>query len=326
MPSPNKSDNPLPKLIYVKSGRYYFVPRLDGKKKWIPLTQVDEGRPALDAALLSLNAKAHPRTVAQLLARFAAEGKEERADSTWDAYVIVCTSPGSKLLRALGHFFLENLTSDTCAQYLQLRKKEKRGPSGNREMSTLSSAFDWARREGLCSVANPCRLKGRRNREKPSKYRIEHQTLSTLVDSVKPYIQNFLCVLYLTGFRMGDLFELKRENLNEKWIRIVERKNNVEHYKDYSKVLSGFLNLAIEHANLMADKYNDGEVSEYVFTNRYGRPLTYDGLRAAIKIAGNPFPLRQIRALAESDSPGTLGHYGQMRSVYTRTVRTKPVK
>jgi len=326
MPSPSRSPDPLPKLVYVKQGRYYHVPRIDGKKKWIALTRVDEGRPALDAALVSLNAKAHPRTVAQLMARFATEGKEERADSTWDAYVIVATSSGSKLLRALGHFHLENLRPEDCAQYLQLRKKEGRGPSGNREMSALSSAFEWGRREGLVSVPNPCALKGRRNPEKPSKYRIEHKELSTLIDSVKPYIQNFLCVLYLTGFRMGDLFALKREHLSERWIRIVESKNNVEHYKDYSKILLHFLNLALEHAKIEGEKYNDGEVSEHVFTNRYGRPLTYDGLRAAIKIAGNPFPLRQIRALAESDKPGTLGHFGQMRRIYTRTVHTQPVK
>lgn len=325
MPSANSSENPLPKLVYVKSGRYYYVPRIEGKKSWLPLTLVSEGRTALDTALISLNAKTKPRTVAQLLARFAADGQEDRAESTWKAYDIVCTSPGSKLLEALGHFHTENLRPEDCAMYLQARKKQGRGASGNREMSTLSSAYEWGMREGLCGV-NPCRLKGRRNPEEPSKYRIEHTELATLIDSLKPYLQNFICVLYLTGFRMGDLFALKREHLDDKWIRIVESKNNVEHYKDYSTVLSHFLDRALEHATLMGEKYNDGNVSDHVFTNRYGRKLTYDGLRAAIKLAGNPFPLRQIRALAESDKPGTLGHFGQLRRVYTRTVRTKPVK
>jgi hypothetical protein len=92
------------------------------------------------------------------------------------------------------------------------------------------------------------------------------------------------------------------------------------------KMLSHYLNRALEHATLAGEQYNDGEVSEHVFTNRYGRPLTYDGLRAAMRIAGNEIPLRQIRALAESHKPGTLGHLGQMRKIYTRTVRTSPVK
>ena len=327
MPSENKIANPLPKLVYVKSGRYYLVPRIDGKKKWIPLTHVDEGRPALEAALLSLNAKAHPRTVAQLLARFASEGQEERAESTSRAYVIVCASPTSKLLRALGHFYLESLTAQDCAMYLQLRKEESRGPSGNREMATLSSAYNWGMRQGFvgCRV-NPCKEKGKRNPEHPSKYRVDPNELSTLIDSVKPYMQNFLCVLYLTGFRMTDLFELKRENLNDEWIYLIESKNKVEHYKEHSKMLSYFIDRALEHATLAGEQYNDGEVSEHVFTNRYGRPLTYDGLRAAMRIAGNEIPLRQIRALAESHKPGTLGHLGQMRKIYTRTVRTSPVK
>jgi integrase len=139
-------------------------------------------------------------------------------------------------------------------------------------------------------------------------------------------MQDFLCVLYLTGFRMGDLFDLKREHLHERFIRLVESKNQVEHYKEYSKMLTHYLNRALEHATIAGEKYNEGEVSEHVFTNRYGRPLTYDGLRAAMRIAGNEIPLRQIRALAESHMPGTLGHLGQMRKIYTRTVRTKPVK
>ncbi|MHB8477020.1 MAG: tyrosine-type recombinase/integrase [Steroidobacteraceae bacterium] len=96
--------------------------------------------------------------------------------------------------------------------------------------------------------------------------------------------QNFLCVLYLTGFRMTDLFELKRENLNAVGIYLIESKNKVEHYKEYSKMLSHYLNRALEHATLAGERYNDGEVSEDVFTNRYGRPLTYDGLRAAMRI------------------------------------------
>jgi integrase len=159
-----------------------------------------------------------------------------------------------------------------------------------------------------------------------TKYKVDPQELSTLIDSVKPYIQDFLCVLYLTGFRMGDLFDLKREHLHEGFIRVVESKNEVEHYKEYSKWLSYYLDRALAHATIAGEKYNEGEVSEHVFTNRYGRPLIYDGLRAAMRIAGNEIPLRQIRALAESHKPGTLGHLGQMRKIYTRTVRTSPVK
>ena len=332
MPSANPTtkqtpSQPLPKLVYVKGGRYYHVPRIEGKKTWIPLTRVDEGRKALDDALMQMHAKAEPRTVAQLLARFAAEGQEERAESTWRAYVIVCTSPTSRLLLALGHFYLENLHSQDCAMYLQKRKEQDRGPSGNREMATLSSAYNWGMRQGFvgCRV-NPCNERGKRNPEHPSKYRVDPNELSTLIDSVKPYMQNFLCVLYLTGFRMTDLFELKRENLNAEWIYLIESKNKVEHFKEYSKMLSYFLDRALEHATIAGEKYSEGDVSEHVFTNRYGRPLTYDGLRAAMRIAGNEIPLRQIRALAESHMPGTLGHLGQMRKIYTRTVRTKPVK
>jgi len=323
-PTPNQ---PLPKLVYIKGGRYYHVPRVAGKKTWIPLTRVDEGRKALDDALMQMHAKAEPRTVAQLLARFAADGRGDRAESTWRAYKIVCTSPTSKLLIALGHFYLENLQPQDCAVYLEQRQEEGRGPSGNREMSTLSSAYTWGMRKNFagCRV-NPCAERGKRNRETPSKYKVDPKELSSLIDTVKPYIQDFLCVLYLTGFRMGDLFALKRENLQEGFIRVVESKNQVEHYKEYSKWLSYYLNRALAHATIAGEKYNEGEVSEYVFTNRYGRPLTYDGLRAAMRIAGNEIPLRQIRALAESHKPGTLGHLGQMRKIYTRTVRTSPVK
>ena len=70
-----------------------------------------------------------------------------------------------------------------------------------------------------------------------------------------------------------------------------------------------------------------GDRTQTLSTYSIGEP-SFDSLvlRAAMRIAGNEIPLRQIRALAESHKPGTLGHLGQMRKIYTRTVRTTPVK
>jgi hypothetical protein len=56
-----------------------------------------------------------------------------------------------------------------------------------------------------------------------------------------------------------------------------------------------FLDPAREHSMECAKRF-EREPSEFVFTSRYGRPLTYDGLRAAIKLEGNPFKLPHLRA------------------------------
>ena len=97
----------LPSGVTIKNGRYYSTPRINGKRKWIGLTRVSEGPKKLHEALQQLDLRPRPRTVADLLARFAAEGRGDRAEATWHKYVQVCTYPTSKLLMFFGDMRIE---------------------------------------------------------------------------------------------------------------------------------------------------------------------------------------------------------------------------
>jgi integrase len=313
----------LPSGITIKNGRYYATPRIDGKRKWIGLTRESEGPKKLHEALQQLDVRPRPRTVADLLARFAAEGRGERAEATWPKYVQVCTYPTSKLLRFFGHMRIEAVRPTHVSQYLQHRLDEGYGPGANRDVAVLASAYDFGMRKGWADT-RPTRG-ARRNPEHGSHVLISHEALQKHIDSLSPWIANFVAVLYLTGFRIGDLLALKWDQLGPKWMQVVEKKNKVLHFKEYSQILRHYLDNAKRHAEECSKRYKR-PMSTHVFTGHYGKPLTYWGLRKAHTGNGNPFQLRQLRALAESTVPGSIGHHGLMKRRYTRTVRTKPVK
>ncbi len=190
-------------------------------------------------------------------------------------------------------------------------------------MAVLASAYDFGMGEGYAE-SRPTRGV-RRNLERGSDVRVTHEELQKHIGFLSPWIANFVAVLYLTGFRIGDVLALKWDQLGPKGMQVVERKNRVLHFKEYSEVLRHYLDNARRHAEDCAKRYGR-PVSEHVFTGHYGKPLTYWGLRKAHTQKGNPFQLRQLRALAESTVPGSIGHHGLMKRRYTRTVRTKPVK
>lgn len=309
---------PLPSGVYYKNGALHQVRR--NKWRWLC--------PDGDAELLqqALAGQTRPRTIGDLLQAYLREGTGELAAVTRDEYTRMVNGSRKNEGRLTHHFGdmrIDALTQSHVAQYLEMRKKEDAAAMGNRERACLSSAYEFGMRHGYAAM-NPCRGI-RRNTERKSCVAVTHEQLSAHIDKAPAHRQPFLQAVYLLGFRLMDVANIKRSDLHEHGIEIVESKNNVKHMKAWSPTLRAVVEAALKHADFWAARRGQPPC-EYVFTNRYGRRLTYAAINAQQARMGRPFELRQVRAKAETDAPGTLGHSGQMQRRYTRVVRTRPVK
>lgn len=305
---------PLPRGVHYKNGALYRVAR--NKWTWLCL---DGSERELHESLAALDPPERPTTIGELLIAYLQQGADVQS-STLREYRRIALG---RLTHHFGHMRIDALSQSHVAQYLQRRKDEGAGPMANRERAVLSSAYEFGLRHGHAQV-NPCRGV-RRNIERASRAQVTHEQLRGLIDGAPAYWQPFLQAVYLTGWRVMDVARLERHALGRDGIRIVEKKNQVEHFKEWSPTLRSVIENAIAHGDEQAGKRRRPKPVR-VFTGRYGQPLTYWAIASQMSRQGRPFELRQVRAKAETDAPGTLGHRGQMQRRYTRSVRTRPVK
>ena len=88
-------------------------------------------------------------------------------------------------------------------------------------MAVLASAYDFGMGEGYAE-SRPTRGV-RRNLERGSDVRVTHERkLQKHIGFLSPWIANFVAVLYLTGFRIGDVLALKWDQLGPKGMQVVE--------------------------------------------------------------------------------------------------------
>jgi integrase len=323
------TDSPwkIPKSIYPRGGRWYKVVR----GKWHPLTRVDEGIRALREALLDLPTEADPRTIGELLPRYLAEA--EITETTRREYRRICSS---RLVHHFGRVPVGALTTVHVAKYLEKRKQDGRGAMGNRERAVLSGAYEFAMRKGW-ATANPCRGIRRNKERRRERYVTDAEFLAAFEAAPEP-LQDVMAIALLTGSRQGDLRNLKREDLRQDGIYVLEGKTAATTGKRrlvaWSDALRFFVRRALERQATIAAKgadklthRRDRPVSEYVLTNKFNRPWTMAGLQTAIKRLNVEWHFHDLRAKAASDAGhNILGHGAQMLGVYVRETKVAALR
>ncbi len=293
-----------PPGVTLKNGRWYLVRR----NKWTGLTRESEGDAALWQAYYRLT-KERPTAMVGLLLRFIDEGMAELRPPTQASYRLAILS---RLLPWCGHMPLGTLTAGHVAQYLEARKKAGAAVGGNRERAALSSACAWGMRHGLLP-ANPCHGV-RRNRERPSRRYVEHHELEAALNRASPALYLLMSATYLTGLRQTDVVQLRRADVAEDGLLVVESKTGKVITKLWTPVLRQVVADALARSKC-----------EHVFTNAHGQPWTVWAVQSAMRRLAPGFRLRDLRPKAETDAPGTLGHTGQMAARYTRRERLRAV-
>jgi integrase len=296
----------LPPGVQPKHGRYYLIRR----NKWHPLTRIDEGEVALLEAYYELT-HADPHNMAGVLLAFVKDGMNDlRGPTRKDYRRIVVT----RLIPFCGHLPRNSLKASHVAQYLERRKDEGAAVAGNRERACLSSACNFGMRRGWLDF-NPCHGV-RRNRERPSKAYVEHDALSRAIDKAPECVQDLLAVAYLTGIRQTDLRLMGPQNVVGGRLQFAESKTGKPADYEITPTLRFFIDRALARGG------------EALFTSPKGLPWSEWGLQSAMRRLKPGFQFRQLRAKAQTDAPdrNVIGHVGQMRAVYTRGEKRRPVK
>jgi integrase len=297
---------PLPPGVTTKNGRYYLVRR----NKWNGLTRVSDGEVALLEAYYELTS-ADPHNMAGVLIAFVKNGMTELRPPTQKDYRRIVVT---RLIPFCGNMPRNSLKASHVAQYLETRKTEGAAVAGNRERACLSSACNFGMRRGWLDF-NPCHGV-RRNRERPSKAYVEHDALSRAIDKAPECVQDLLAVAYLTGIRQTDLRLMTPDAIQEGRLIFTESKTGKPAEYEITKTLGFFLNRARSRGG------------KFLFTSPKGLPWSEWGLQSAMRRLKPGFQFRQLRPKAQTDAPdrNVIGHMGQMRAVYTRQERRRPVK
>jgi integrase len=213
----------------------------------------------------------------------------------------------NRLLPVFGSMAVGAVQSRHIAMYLEMRGNV----AANREISALSSVYEWSLRQGWVSH-NPCRGV-RRNKERPRTRYIRDEEWEHALQVAPPYLENLMEAAYLTGLRQGDLVRLQRSHVQEKGIFLPEGDSKTEKVLliRWSDRLRHVVGKAIAHSEC-----------EYIFTNAHGQRWRTWALQSAIRRQQWGFTFHDIRAKAESDHAEGLG----LLSRYKRAREVEPTR
>lgn len=285
----------------VRGPSLYYFRKIGGRVVEIRLGRLSEGEAVLRARYQEL-LQPTPRTVGDLLTDWAAEDHPHLAPKTLKEYRRYIQAT---LLPVFQNMPLTTIHQGIVAQYL-----ERRGNvSANREVACLSTVFDWAMRNGY-AASNPCRGV-RRNREQSRDRYITNKELGQAMRRTTPEFRDLLLAAYLTGFRQGDLRELKRDQVGRLGMQLTESKNRRRVKMAWSHALRKLIT--------RCEKRTD---SEYVFTNSDGQPWSLWAVQSAMRRLQVDWTYHDLRRKAESDHPIGLG----LLARYKRAWDLKPVR
>lgn len=296
----------LPPGVTEKHGRYYLI----RKNKWHPLTRVDAGEVALLEAYYETT-HADPYNMAGVLLAFVKSGMTKLRPPTQRDYRRIVVT---RLMKFCGHMPLNALKGSHVARYLDAREMEGAAVAGNRERACLSSACNYGMRKGWLEF-NPC-YGVRRNKETPSKVYVADEALTSAIDRAGEELQELLAVAYLTGIRQTDLRALLPSAVQGDRLRFFESKTGKHADYEITPTLRRFINSALARKG------------PTLFVSPTGLPWSLWGLQSALRRLKMGFQFRQIRPKAQTDAQdrNVIGHVGQMRMVYTRGEKRRPVK
>jgi site-specific recombinase XerD len=303
----------LPKGIREQHGRYYADRKVDGRRLWIPLTRVADGREALDCELERLAKGGTPRTIGDLLRRFKEEGMQELAPDTRREYG---RSIDARLAPVFGAMLINDLRQKHVARFLEDGRRAHRAVMANRERAVLSAAYEFGMRNEWAEL-NPCRGV-RRNRERPSRIYVTHEQYLDAYRRAPEAVRNLMHIGYLTGLRLSDLIRIRKDWIHDEGIFLTESKTGHRRLIKMTLYLRRALDRAIDYAPSQ---------TPYLLVTARGATWQKWSVQSAWKRLRPGFPFRQIRAKAQTDArqKNVLGHSGQMLQRYTRYEELEPV-
>ena len=202
--------------------------------------------------------------------------------------------------------------------------------AGNRELSVLIKALDFAVRKGVID-RNPIKGQVQRNSEKPRSRLVNQAELADFLQGAGFMLRGYVALKRITGVRQGQLLSIY---LPRQWKEGILTIPSTKGGKTV-EYEGGELEAVIDY--ILYQRWGDNvRHIGYLFTTRNGTPYTSDGFRSIwqrqmskfVQRGGERFTEHDIRAMAASEADNLdhasalLGH--QDRKTTNLIYRRKP--
>lgn len=223
------------------------------------------------------------------------------------------------LLHVFGHMPIDAIEPMHVRQYLDIRGEAAK-VRANREKALLSHVYNKAREWGYTSAINPCQgVKGFRETGR-SRY-VTDEEFSLVRQHAHPVLEDAMDLALLTGQRPADVLKLKRSDIRDGALWIVQNKTGTR----LGIEITGELAAVIARINERARS----AISDFLIQHENGQPLSLSSLRLrfdqACALAKVRFQFRDIRAKAATDT-GDLAHSQKLLAHKSRVMTEHYVK
>lgn len=296
--------NGLPRRVYIRGGRYYFVRPSDAK--WLPLTRVKEGLPALYRALAALTELVNKSDMLPAVAVRWYEFKITAGE--WGAGMIENMTPIiSEIGERLCDYAPREITTPIAAEFLVKHLAHAR--AYNMRRSVLRQVLSYAALEGLRDGHNPVDDIPQRKMKK----RIRIVT-NVDVDALKAAFMTaqrggdvhcrILDTMMECGQRIGDVIKIKVKDLTPIGIEFDQEKTDARLLVKWSAKLKAAI------YDSLAGRETEPE--DFVFVQSTGAPYKYAGIRSAwdracIKAGVDNLHRHDMRGRAAADTVAKRG-------------------
>lgn len=257
----------LPNL-YQRYQVYYYVGRVDGKLKWIRLS--DDYQEALRKYADLRTDVSSDGTVNSAIMKYKEELLPSLSEKTQSDRVYQL----DRLINVFGSMQLNAVTPKHIQQYLHKRDKKV---AANREIKLLSQIYRRARVWGM-TESNPCEDVYYHS-EKPRDRELTDSEFIEIQQKAYPWLRSMIQIAYLTGLRRGDLLNLKMNDIEDAGIRKKTNKTGKKVYFTWTPALRKAVNLAIDFR--VMPKVRQINEPSWLFTNRSGNKVSATGFNSA---------------------------------------------
>ena len=287
----------LPPRMYKQYRVYYWAGRVDGKKKWVRLS--DDYQEALHKyAEIEVNPK-NTGMVSDTIDRYKREILPRMAEKTRNTQGYQL----DKLAAVFGNMHLSKIEPPHINQYLDQRDAKV---SANREIKLLSSIYRYAIGWGLCR-SNPC-IGAFYHPEKERDRYISDDEFILLQEKAEPMLRAIIQIAYLTGMRRGDILDLKLSDIDEQ--KGIYNRQGKTGKRQLFKMTPALLS-AIRISKTARKTRN----LTYLFTNNKAQKITETGfnsawrrLRERTKLTDITFHDLRAKAITDAKEKGGLDY------------------
>lgn len=277
-------DRHLPERVYLRSGTYWFVDHNGGWHK------MGRDYASMLANLSALSTfRQDLSTMGRILDRYEMEVLPTKAYKTRrDQQPQI-----ARLRKVFGHMTPDAILPKHIYAYC-----DKRPPTARlRERELLSHAFTKAIEWGA-ATSNPCALVRLKRPKRRTRY-ITDTEYAAFRDLAPPVVQVLMDLALLTGQRLGDLLNIRLDDLTDEGIRFEQSKTG--------KRLIVLWTAELEAVVSDAKKLRRRITGLYLINNRNGQPYTTQSFknlwqRCMKKWPGERFTFHDLRAKSASDA------------------------